>query len=65
MGVWSMAWQGVGSARPSFLFGSHFLFSVGEWGKGIFNWTKKLEEAHSRSWGWGRQQPVALRCVNG
>lgn len=25
-------WQGVGSARPSFLFGSHFLFSV--WGVG-------------------------------
>lgn len=39
MGVWSVAWLGVGSVRPSFLFGYHFLFSVGEWGKGIHNWT--------------------------
>lgn len=33
-GVWSVAWLGVGSARPSFLFGSHFLFSVGGVGVG-------------------------------
>lgn len=32
MGVWSVAWLGVGSVRPSFLFGSHFLFSL--WGVG-------------------------------
>lgn len=34
MGVWSVAWLGVGSARPSFLFGSHFLFSAGGVGVG-------------------------------
>lgn len=38
LGVWSVAWLGVGSVRPSFLFGYHFLFSDGEWGKGIHNW---------------------------
>lgn len=32
MGVWLVAWLGVGSARPNFLFGSHFLFSL--WGMG-------------------------------
>lgn len=45
LGVWSVAWLGVGSVRPSFLSGYHFLFSVGEWGKGIHNSTEKLKEA--------------------
>lgn len=48
MGVWSVAWLGVGSARPSFLFGSHFLFSLREWGKGTYSWTKKLKKAHNQ-----------------
>lgn len=43
--MWSVAWLGVGSARPSFLFGSHFLFSLREWGKGLYSWTKKLKKA--------------------
>lgn len=43
--VWSVAWLGVGSARPSFLFGSHFLFSVWGVGEGDLQLDQEIKEA--------------------
>lgn len=45
LGVWSVAWLGVGSARPSFLFGSHFLFSVWGVGEGDLQLDQEIKEA--------------------
>lgn len=45
MGVWSAAWLGVGSARPSFLFGSYFLFSVWGVGEGDLQLDQEIKKA--------------------
>lgn len=45
MEVWSVAWLGVRSARPSFLFGSRFLFSVWGVGEGDLQLDQEIKEA--------------------
>lgn len=58
--MWSVAWLGVGSARPSFLFGSHFLFSVWGVGEGDLQLDQEIKEAQNQGMAHSMDQGYLL-----